>query len=35
MPPIPFEVDKHSVVEGDSEVSSKLNIYLNTGKTLR
>lgn len=31
---IPFESQKHRLVYGNSEVSSKLNIYLNTDKTL-
>lgn len=30
---IPLESDKHRTVYGDSEVSSKLNVYLNTAKT--
>lgn len=30
---IPLESDKHRTVYGDSEVSRKLNVYLNTAKT--
>lgn len=31
---IPLESDRHRIVYGDNEVSTKLGIYLNTDKTL-